>query len=131
MSNSVIYIPEWAKGSDNLIKIFLPLPYADYENIIVAIIDNRNKKVEAQYSVNTITGYISTGVEVFYDEVNPKTGDIQDGVSIQIRRAQSSLFQDGIKYAEIEEQRTDVDWADGEKHLIGRQFFASYYAVKV
>jgi len=108
MSNSVIYIPEWAKGSDNLIKIFLPLPYADYENIIVAIIDNRNKKVEAQYSV-----------------------DIQDGVSIQIRRAQSSLFQDGIKYAEIEEQRTDVDWADGEKHLIGRQFFASYYAVKV
>jgi hypothetical protein len=128
---ATIQIPEWAIGSDKEIQIFLPLAYAEYENVIVLIrCQDCPPRIEAQYSVEVIVGYISTGVDV-QNLPHPVTGVLTDAVCIQIRRAQSAGFTKGIKYAEILEVRTDADWADGERHLIGRQFFASYYENKL
>jgi hypothetical protein len=128
---ATIQIPEWAIGSDKEIQIFLPLPYAALENVIVLIrCQDCPSRIEAQYSVEAFAGYISTGVDV-QNLPHPDTGVLTDAVCIQIRREQSKDFIKGIKYAELILIETDEDWDDAEKHNIFRQFFASYYENKV
>ena len=128
---ATIQIPEWALGSDKEIQIFLPLPWADYENVAVLIRRQQCPNVvEAKYAVNAITGYTTTGVSV-QNLPHPDTGVLTDAVCVQIRRSKSKGFAEGIKYAEVLEIRTDVEWEDAEQHLIGRQYFASYYDNKI
>lgn len=124
---ATIQVPEWAIGSDKEIQIFLPLPWASYTNVLCIIrCQNCPARIEAQYAVNAVTGYTTTGVSV-QNLPHPDTGVLTDAVVIQIRRSISKDFSTGIKFAEVLEIRTDAGWESNQEHLIGRQYFASYY----